>query len=893
MYDSPRSYGLDHDNWRPGQLETIQRIQNSTSENVILEAPTGSGKTATATALGRDQRIIALCRTKNLQKENYEGTYGFDSLFGKANYKCAHPKFSGSFADKCAYSDEGMNKCPYAENCEYLIRKSRAIRSDRASLNYAYYLSARWPRDPNNGFDRLVLDEAHQLPDIVLEHAGTDVSESIRRKFNLPSFVQIGSGTSMFMSEGDPVEKAVDWLSDARSSLLEIINANSNNMVSDEERQFARRAESLYNKFLATIEALRLNPHYWYIRSGSTAGKDADGSFVPRFIAKPLTSKYHYNNYFSILPQRLLMSATIGNVADFAAELGISEYQYLSVPNQWPTETRPIIDLKAPKMGRGASEFDVNRQAQIIAKAILDCPPSWSGIIHVTRKSEATYLARRLERYGLNGRMWTPDEKWGTDIQIQEWYRAKQKRSGLIAVSWTWQEGVDLTEERICISAKCFTPDVEIIGPDKTVTMENVAIGDKVFSITDEGQLIVDEVIGIVKKDHVGDIYNINASHCDISVTPDHNMLVDFHRPGSEYGKLFKTEMKNLDGADFCVPTWAKSWIGIPLPESIKLPDKFFPETTMFKNGMFQERPQSNWIPVEFPAIPFVKLCGYYISEGHSFHNKRRKYPTTTAGETWGIAITQNAGDTLDDIESTLKELNLPYRKDKKSHNAYRLVVNSKVLYDIFGEWFGVGAKNKRIPEFILAADVDVLNVLFDALMNGDGHFAKTGQAIYSTSSDELVRNMVELGLKTSARPRVRKARRGNTDIGFALGRKVGTIRPRNITKVPYSGQVWCVTTKSGNVLAGRNGSYIFIGQCPFPYLGDSYEMERMKYSGRTYMWRAATTLEQSLGRTRRGEAEDYDLNGKREQLVAIADGNWTRVKSALSESFLQSIVSV
>ena len=152
------------------------------------------------------------------------------------------------------------------------------------------------------------------------------------------------------------------------------------------------------------------------------------------------------------------MSATIGNTTDFTGELGISEFQYLSVPNQWGIETRPILDLKAPRMGRSAGESEYNRQAQIIAKAILDCPPNWSGIIHVTRKSEASILARRLERYGLSGRMWTPDEKWGTDIQIREWYLAKKKRPGLIAVSWTWHEGVDLTEERICIAAKVQFP---------------------------------------------------------------------------------------------------------------------------------------------------------------------------------------------------------------------------------------------------------------------------------------------------------------------------------------------------------------------------------------------------------------------------------------------------
>lgn len=414
-----------------------------------------SGKTGVATALGRDHKIIALCRTKNLQIENYEKTYGFDALFGKANYLCAHPKFAGSYADKCAYNDEGMHKCPYAADCEYLVRKSAAIRSQRASLNYAYFLSARWPSDRGNGVEYLVMDEAHQLSDLVLEHAGTDISERVRRTYGLPSFPSIGGGTSMFMKEVDPIDASVEWLDSARSSLLKIINSNP---TTEDERSFARRAESLYNKFAATINAMRLNPNYWFIRSGATAGKDADGSFVPRFVAKPLTARYHFNSYFSGAPHRVLMSATIGNTTDFTGELGISEFQYLSVPNQWGIDTRPVLDLKAPRMGRSAGESEYNRQAQIIAKAILDCPPNWSGIIHVTRKSEASILARRLERYGLSGRMWTPDEKWGTDIQIREWYLAKKKRPGLIAVSWTWHEGVDLTEERICIAAKVQFP---------------------------------------------------------------------------------------------------------------------------------------------------------------------------------------------------------------------------------------------------------------------------------------------------------------------------------------------------------------------------------------------------------------------------------------------------
>ena len=81
------------------------------------------------------------------------------------------------------------------------------------------------------------------------------------------------------------------------------------------------------------------------------------------------------------------------------------------------------------------------------------------------------------------------------------------------------------------------------------------------------------------------------------------------------------------------------------------------------------------------------------------------------------------------------------------------------------------------------------------------------------------------------------------------------------------------------------------VAKTPFPSLGSEYERARMMYSNQGYQWRTAVQMEQALGRTRRGEAEDYDLYGQREQLVAIADGNYTRVKKALSQSLLDSIV--
>jgi len=168
------------------------------------------------------------------------------------------------------------------------------------------------------------------------------------------------------------------------------------------------------------------------------------------------------------------MSATIGNPDAFATELGIKDkYSFCAVPNQWPAHTRPVFDLGAPKMGHKSTPTDYEKQAEVIAHAIQQCPPDWKGVIHVTRKTEAALLAKRLSRYsGLSNRLWTPDTTDGTNIQMEEWKKVKKKneKTGMIAITWTWAEGVDLREERICIVAKTQFPT---LGDDYEVARRN------------------------------------------------------------------------------------------------------------------------------------------------------------------------------------------------------------------------------------------------------------------------------------------------------------------------------------------------------------------------------------------------------------------------------------
>jgi len=451
---NPREYGLPHDEWRPNQEEAVKWAE-TIQGTAIVEAPTGSGKTALAAALAHNRPTIALVRTKALQRENYQVSYGFDALYGRGNYECSlHNVKEGTMADDCAYAEEGMNKCPQYGLCAYVQAREAAKVSNKAALNYPYWLHvhSKWATDHS----MMVCDEGHQLSDITLDWAGCTITENQRIRWDLPRFpiLKSGSGGSILTKTEPVTDKAITWLVQVRSRLLTLyLQFNSDTEYSPEARKKARQIELLGKKVRATIDAMNSSPKDWYILSGPNV---LQGNLRKTwgFIARPLTARHHFGRYFMKENMSLLiMSATIGDPDTFASELGISEYQYRRMEPIWPAETRPIHALDVPRLGRKSGQKEWDKQADEIAKAIKDLDPEWHGIIHVTSKVAASNLAEKLARRGLQDRIWVPPLT-STDAMINAWHSQMDKKRGQLAVSWAMWEGYDGLREKICIAAK-------------------------------------------------------------------------------------------------------------------------------------------------------------------------------------------------------------------------------------------------------------------------------------------------------------------------------------------------------------------------------------------------------------------------------------------------------
>lgn len=511
--DSPREWGLPpHITcWREHQLETVQWC-TAVSGLALLESPTGSGKTGIAKAMSRNHRLLAVAKTKLLQQTVYL-EHGFSVLMGKSNYRCLYdPRCS---AEDCPF--DHPDECEFEQRCPYRCAARRAMASKAASVNYSYFLTTK-PAWQKRTF--MFLDECHLLPSIVLEFVGISVGHDDILKWRLPRPPQrlLVDGTVDISGQNRP-ERGLEWLDQAsivmRDRLAELRDMDKPDLQRQAERLLAR-----IDRARAKISQ---SPLVWFMVS--------DGE---RFSAKPLTARYHFADLFDLHIPTVLMSGTIGDFQTLADELGIKEYQERRVPSLFDPSRRPVYDLGAPGLSLHTKEVDWQEQARLIAKAVNSVPPEWSGVIHTTKKQYAVDLADRLARQGLQDRIWVAPQD-STDRQIAAWREHKRnsrryRRPGQLAISWSWTEGVDLREERICISAKCLTPFMVIASPERRrgyLTINEVKPGQVIYTLGKDLNLIETTIEDVIIVNwYEGLVFNWRNRGVDVSVSADHQMIV-------------------------------------------------------------------------------------------------------------------------------------------------------------------------------------------------------------------------------------------------------------------------------------------------------------------------------------------------------------------------------
>jgi ATP-dependent DNA helicase DinG len=389
----PSDLRLPFPDWTPGQWEIVcQVVAHLAQPNpapVILEAPTGVGKSAIALAVAHLLKLpktVLLTGTLQLQ-DQYLSTFGENprnpegalvTAKGRGNFPCLiDPSKTASNADctvGLACSHKGSKSS--TPTCPYFVQRDIALHAPELVTNYPFWL-AQVNYAGRFKPDLLICDEAHTLEEEVRRFA----SVAIRK-----SHLTLATGGTL------PDLKTIsEWKSWAKNILADLkreyqeAQANKTSVSSGEHKYYSA-VTGLYEACDQLISDKQADDDGWVIESQPW------GVALRPVWVRGYTDKYVLKH----APKLLLMSATVLSKDVFAWTLGLpDESTFIRVPSRFPVENRPLNYSPIGKVKGGKNLAEILPTLVGAVDDILDRHPDERGLIHTVSYEIARAVAAR------------------------------------------------------------------------------------------------------------------------------------------------------------------------------------------------------------------------------------------------------------------------------------------------------------------------------------------------------------------------------------------------------------------------------------------------------------------------------------------------------------------
>jgi Rad3-related DNA helicase len=308
---------------RPNQVTALQGILDAynSTDVVILEAPTGAGKTLIADLVRQslNSRTIYSCSSISLQHQFLRDFPTAALLKGRSNYPTLdHPKqFTAKFSQKVSCADcdkkrdsEGdweCHQCSSVYRCPYELAKSEAVRSDLVCLNTHYFLYECNYSGAMRNRDLVIVDECDLLEEILLSFIQVSISPKQIEHYALPR-----------PSKKTVQQSWIEWSGECYASLQSQLKRLERILSPYPTLTEIRELKSLNN---LCGDFARLVNRENGLESGNWV---YDGYGEGHIIFKPISVAPYGNQYLWQWGKRwLLMSATIISADELATSLGI------------------------------------------------------------------------------------------------------------------------------------------------------------------------------------------------------------------------------------------------------------------------------------------------------------------------------------------------------------------------------------------------------------------------------------------------------------------------------------------------------------------------------------------------------------------------------------------
>ena len=447
--DDPRELGLAHPFWRKFQKQTVEKVLESKKRFVIVEAPTGSGKTAIAIAAASlmKKKTTILTHTLRLQQQYLHECPTAILASGKSSYKCL-------INDEYRVSEAPCNvgwQCRKKKICDYFIDKTKVAskQTPLAVTNYSYWIS-NTSLEGGEGLAQntefLVCDEGH-LAELVLM---SQVQIVLLRK-------EIEHLHIKFPESLPTIQDAINWAQIVEPDLtrqnLELTSYICN---LPEESIFSKMG--LFREIKRTKDVLRQVEKL--LNMESIEGEDGHSNMFwivdespNRYEFKPIWAHSLKEHLFCGVSKVLIQSATFPETMVKYLGLKAEEYDYIEVPSTFPKENRPIYYWPVAYLKMGSPESEIIK----VTKAIDSIIDSWGqskGMIHT---GNFTFL-KKIKEYSRHANRFITHENCSA---IEAMDKFRESSDGLL-VSPSMTSGVDFPYEacEFQIIAKIPFPDL-------------------------------------------------------------------------------------------------------------------------------------------------------------------------------------------------------------------------------------------------------------------------------------------------------------------------------------------------------------------------------------------------------------------------------------------------
>ena len=361
MLATPVEGCFPKESFRPGQREALSQIDQhflSGKRYVILEGPTGSGKSAIAKALAEKYGAYMLTSQKTLQEQYATDFPDIAVVKGRSSYPCDLEP--GGWADTAVCVQKKrktMDPCVLAKDGTYLNEKAaetrnlgcayaRALGEGRRAKITLFNYHAFWAHKRTGLWtprELMILDEGHNLESLAMDMVqltlkATDVPlenhdsiQSLMAKLNTKSGAYFGE---LKRKWGDAKTKMATALPGKEKSkaLREMVRLE--NLMRSIMLAFKRYSESRVMGY----EGPRFDEQ-WVMHSEALPG-----TMAPQSISlKPIFAGDFVPGLFLGMGARVLfMSATILDKEIYCQSIGINpdEAAFVTMPCMFPVENR-------------------------------------------------------------------------------------------------------------------------------------------------------------------------------------------------------------------------------------------------------------------------------------------------------------------------------------------------------------------------------------------------------------------------------------------------------------------------------------------------------------------------------------------------------------------------